>query len=44
MNEIFKYYITLVREEKAQKMMMREEKLRAQEHRIMMMDTSMLSP
>ena len=44
MNEMFEDYITLAREQKAQKMMMREEKLRAQEDKIMMMDTSMLSP
>ena len=44
MNEMFKDYITLAREEKAQRMMMREEKLRVQENKIMIMDTSMLSP
>ena len=44
MNEMFKDYMTLAREEKAQKTMMREEKLRVQGDRIMMMDTSMLSP
>jgi len=42
--EAFKIYCNKGAEEKAQKMMMREQKLRAQEDRIMMMDTTMMSP
>jgi len=44
MSEIFKDFIAVAKEEKTQKMMMREEKLRAHEDRIMMMGTSMMTP
>jgi len=44
MNEIFKSFITIAKEEEAQKMMMREQKLRREEDRIMMMDASIMTP
>jgi len=43
MNEIFKDFIITAKEEKAQKKMMREQMLRAQEDRIMVTDTSTMT-
>ena len=42
MNEMFKEFMITAKQEKAQKIMMREAKLRREEERIMMMDTSIM--
>ena len=44
MNEIFKEFMITTKQEKAQKIMMREAKLRREEERIMMVDTSTMTP
>ena len=44
MNEMFKDFIITTKQEKAQKIMMREVKLRREEDRIMMIDTSIMTP
>jgi len=44
MNEIFKEFMITTKQEKTQKIMMREAKLRREEERIMMVDTSTMTP
>ena len=44
MNDMFKDFIITVKQEKAQKIMIREMKLMREEERIMMIDTSTMSP
>ena len=44
LNEIFKEFMIAAKQEKSQKIMMREAKLRREEERIMMVDTSTMAP
>ena len=44
MNEIFKEFMITTKQEKTQKIMMREAKLRREEERLMIVDTSTMTP
>ena len=44
MNEMFKEFMLTTKQEKAQKIMTREAKLRREDERIMMVDTSTMTP
>jgi len=44
MNEMFKKFFITAKQEMSQKMMMREAKIRREDHRIMIIDTSTMDP